>query len=162
MHLYAEQLPEGFTPAPRRTEADQTGDTATHNRKLDERLYLMLPDKNRKKTSDDEEDRWVFPTTWIQDEETIFSAAKRTIPSEIRCWYPSNQPCAVDIWSVQDPPEGYFGIKTFFLKMYLDEGDDEQINIVNGKHAWLNRGEISEYFGKVHGHNASRFYHYLL
>ena len=144
-------LPEGFTPAPRVTEADKTGDVQTINRKLQERVYLAIPDND---------DKWDFPTVMVKEEdETLLDAAKRAVQGVSKTmdiWCPSNCPWAVDLVvpkeNTDKPTDGsYFGTKTFFIKVQHDEGE------VGGskEHAWLTRSEMVERIKAQEGVNAS-------
>jgi large subunit ribosomal protein L46 len=146
-------LPEGYTPAPIVTEADKTGELQTHNRKLQERLYLTIP-------SADDPSKWIFPTVLVKDEETLLAAAKRAVKQvgpTMDIWCPSNCPWAVDL-SVHNKPEGFFGTKTFFLKVQHDEGDAD----ISKQFAWLSRTEMAERVREQEGVKASKFYHYML
>lgn len=62
-------LPKGFTPAPRVTEADETGDVTTLNRRLKTRVYLAVKDN----------DKWTLPATTVKVDETLLDATKRAV-----------------------------------------------------------------------------------
>lgn len=148
----------GFVPAPRRTEADKTGQNDTHNRKLDERLYLVLPNHHHTKGKG-----WNLPRTFLKEDETFLQAAQRIVPPGIKVYCPSFCPVACDVWNVKNPPPGKFGTKTFFMKVALDEGHpDYPPNIVTTEHAWLSKDELTEHMKERFGWGAQRFYHYML
>ena len=150
-----EDLPEGFTPAPRETEADRTGDTRTVNRKLKTSIYLVVQKEG---------DRWHFPTVDLQEEETLLEAAKRALKEQVgeqlEFWSISNAPCAVDMKAFESPKDGLYGTKTFFLKLYYDEGEAATKNVSD--FSWLDRQEMTEKVLQEQGENTSKFYHYLL
>ena len=59
-------LPEGFTPAPRETEADATGNVRTTDRKLKTSVYLTVQDSDTNK--------WMLPTVTLLPDETFFGS----------------------------------------------------------------------------------------
>lgn len=145
------QLPSGFRPAPRETEADQAGTVNTLDRKLKDRVYFLLDQKN---------DCWEFPRSSVVDEESLLDAAKRTIQEQVgkdlELYYPSNCPSAVQL--AMDNDGDYFGTKTFYMRVQHDEGSvSKRIN-----HGWLNRDEIVHTVVQAHGEDESKFYQYLL
>ena len=153
-------LPEGFTPAPRETVADESGDVRTTERKLKTSIYL---------TVQDDQDKWMLPTVSLNPDETLLEASKRALADqigpEIEFWCPSNCPCAVDMVAL--PPEersksGMYGTKTFFMKVVHDEGQVSKDSMKLKDYAWLDRGEITEKMRKEHGDYMAKFYHYLM
>jgi len=149
-------LPKGYTPAPRETEADKTGDVRTTERKLKTSIYLTVQD----------EGPWQFPTVPLKEDETLLEAAKRAIPekagSELEYWTISNCPCAVHMaaFPENERTSGFYGTKTFFMKLCYDEGAASPVNIKD--YAWLAREEMAERVKEEQGDKMSRFYHYLL
>ena len=154
-------LPEGFTPAPRETEADASGDVRTTERKLKTSIYLTVQDDN---------DEWMLPTVTLQPDETLLEAAKRALADkigpEVEFWCPSNCPCAVDMVAFPSEEErtksGFFGTKTFFMKVVHDEGQVSKRGMKVKDYAWLNRAEITEKMKNEHGDYVAKFYHYLM
>lgn len=150
-------LPKGFTPAPRETEADATGDVRTTNRKLKTSVYLALKENGA----------WQLPTVELKsDEETLLEAAKRAIETKIgrqvEFWCPSNAPFAVDMQAHEEEHESVFGTKTFFMKIQYDEGDVLEADLVADDFGWLDRSEMSDRVREGQGDDAARFYQYML
>lgn len=151
-------LPEGFTPAPRETVADETGDVRTTDRKLKTSIYLMVQQ---------DQDQWQFPTVDLNEDETILEAAERTLKDiigpEVEYWCITNAPCAVDMEAL--PAESrtdVYGTKTFFMKIYYDEGSVNTSSLKAKDFAWLDRDEATERVQKDQGDYVAKFYHYLL
>ena len=151
-----------FTPAPRETEADASGDVRTLERKLKTNIYLFVQEKNS--------DLWQVPTVDVKDDETLLDAAKRAIPEkcgpDLDFWCPSNCP-----WTVQLTPYteeeritlGAYGYKTFFMKLQLHEGSSVSTKDMTVKDfAWLDRGEMTDRVRKQQGEYMSKFYYYML
>jgi large subunit ribosomal protein L46 len=156
--LYIQELlPEGFTPAPRVTEADTNGNVRTLNRRLATRVYLAVK----------QDDKWTFPTVNVRDEETLLDATKRAVADvageKMELYCPSNCPMGVDMIVHSDEDQkkhGTFGTKTFFLRVQHDEGD---VSEESGRdYGWLDRDEMTERVKETEGEYASKFYHYLL
>ena len=154
-------LPEGFVPAPRITSADESGDRSTHNRKLHDRVYYFL-------------DQSTFPTSLVQDGESLLEAARRTIGEQggenLDIYYPSQAPMGVLLKSREElkttaesiDDDRYFGTKTFFLRVQLDEGDVNTKKLQGRQAEWLDRTEIVQHMADNAGKDESKFYHYLL
>lgn len=153
-------LPEGFTPAPRETEADKSGDIKTLNRRLKTRVYLAVKDN----------DKWTLPTTTIKGDETLLEATKRAVADaagdKLELYCPSNCPMAVDlkVYSEEEQKRyGTFGTKTFFMRVQYDEGEvDEENNAVGSDCGWLDRDEMTERVREEQGEDASKLYYYML
>jgi ADP-ribose pyrophosphatase YjhB (NUDIX family) len=153
-------LPEGFTPAPRITPADESGDVKTLDRRLSTRVYFTI-------LEDSDESKWEFPTVAVGNNETLLDAAKRAVQdaagSKLELWCPSNCPVAVDLRVYPDEEQqsrGKFGSKTFFMKVQYDEGPVVTTKVKD--YAWLERSELTERVKQERGEHASKFYHYLL
>lgn len=156
------QLP--FTPAPRETEADATGEVRTTNRKLKTNLYLVV--------QDGDDGVWQLPTVAIKnddDGETLLAAAKRAmvekVGKQVEFWCPSNCPWSVDLTAFspeQQTKTGLYGTKTFFMKVQYDEGDVTEKEMTVQDFAWLDRGEIVARVRQQQGDHLSQFYHYML
>jgi len=152
------QLPEGYKPGPRITEADTNGEVKTMKRRLAERVYF-LAQKNGK---------WIFPTVTLAGDETFSDAAKRavlmSVGEEMDIYYVSNCPMAVDMHIVPEAERakvGFYGTKTFFMKVQHDEFD-ATLGAGFDDYAWLARDEIADRMKAQNGHSASRFFHYIL
>ena len=159
------QLP--FTPAPRETEHDASGNVRTTNRKLKTNIFLTVQEQNNTGL-------WQFPTVDVNDNETLLDAAKRAVPeqvgTDIEFWCPSNCP-----WSVHLTPyteeeqkqQNWYGSKTFFMKVQYDEGDvvlDTKQSKTSVVHdfAWLDRQEMVDRVKEQQGEHMSKFYYYML
>jgi hypothetical protein len=172
-------LPENYKPAPRETKADLDGSVDTLDRRLKERVYLMVGDS--------------FPTTEVapegsDKEESLLEAAlrglgehisttgksrqkrgdsmvsgssKSNLPLDLYC--PSQSPLAVKLDTFDTDKQasaGYFGTKTFFVKVQYDDG--KIIGNTNIDFAWLDRSEIVERVTASFGEEEAKFYKYML
>uniref|UniRef100_A0A7S4RQR8 Large ribosomal subunit protein mL46 N-terminal domain-containing protein n=1 Tax=Ditylum brightwellii TaxID=49249 RepID=A0A7S4RQR8_9STRA len=157
---------QGFTPAPRETEADRTGQIQTLDRQLKTRVYLAIVPSSASSSTNTQQ--WSFPTVQVNDDETLLSAAKRSITSSIgtklEFWTPSNCPLGVQLTPYEEEEDSeYFGTKTFFIKVQLDdEGTIEENENVVQDWGWLTREEMTEKVAVEQGEENSKFYHYLL
>jgi hypothetical protein len=172
-------LPENYKPAPRETKADLDGTVSTLDRRLKERVYLMIGDS--------------FPTTEIapevsDKEESLLEAALRglgehisttgkskqkkgdnkvsdstkpKLPLDLYC--PSQAPLAVKLDTFdadQQTSTGYFGTKTFFVKVQYDDG--KILSNTSIDFAWLDRSEIVERVKASFGEEEAKFFKYML
>jgi large subunit ribosomal protein L46 len=152
------QLPEGYKPAPRVTEADENGDVKTLKRRLMERVYFLVQ----------KDGRWTFPVVALKEDETFMDASKRavveTVGEKMDIYYVSTCPLAVDMSILTEEERakvGVYGTKTFFMKVQHDEFD-ASLGKEYEDYAWLTRGEITDRMKEQDGDHASRFYHYVL
>lgn len=163
-----ELLPEGYTPAPRVTEDDLSGNVRTTNRKLKTDVYLAVQDEPN--------GLWRLPTVSLRDDddETLLQAAQRAVAEAVgpavEHWTVSNAPLSVQMVAfgendrTNDPSlQGLYGTKTFFLKLYYDEGEASTA-AGRGLHdyAWLDRDEIVDRVKEQQGDEAATYYRYLL
>ncbi|GKY96183.1 hypothetical protein MPSEU_000578200 [Mayamaea pseudoterrestris] len=148
-------LPKGYIPAPRETEADATGDLRTTNRKLKTSIYLAVQEADG---------FWQLPTVALRDDETLIEATKRAmqtkIGSQVEFWCPSNAPFAVELKKASDA--GFFGTKTFFVKIQYDEGSVIASDLAADDFAWLEGQELANRVKQEQGDDAAKFYKYLL
>jgi large subunit ribosomal protein L46 len=169
-----ERLPEGFTPAPRETEADREGNVRTTDRKLKTDVFLTVQSEPG--------GPWHFPTAALRENETLLQAAQRALAeavgprSNLEYWSLSNAPLSVRMSKFEKEEGGLFGTQTYFLKLYYDEGRvvPESSKDLQGRasaaahdYAWLDRDEIVERTKQQRqeeegGEEASKFYRYLL
>lgn len=154
-----EMLPPGYTPAPRETEADKSGNVKTLDRRLKTRVYLAVKDN----------DKWSLPTVDVKDDETLLDATKRAVSDAagdgLELYCPSNCPMAVhlQVYSEEDQQKfGTFGTKTFFLRVQYDEGEVNEEDNDGRDFGWLDREEMTERVREEQGEDASKFYHYML
>mmetsp|Transcript_30047 Transcript_30047/g.49644 ORF Transcript_30047/g.49644 Transcript_30047/m.49644 type:complete len:297 (-) Transcript_30047:10-900(-) len=146
---------EEVVPLPRETEADASGDLQTMDRRLKTRIYYAQ--KN------DEGSLWAFPTAVLVGEETLKEAAQRvakeTLGDDIEILALSNCPVAVDL--DVDKKDGFYGTKTFFMKLQYFQGKPNQVEQV-ADYGWLDRSELAERAEAGEGPNAAKFVRYLL
>ncbi len=159
-------LPEGFTPAPRITEADKSGEIQTLNRKLTTRLYLSV--------KPNEEEGWMLPTTLLKldEKETFLDGAKRVTKSvagnDLTLLCMSNCPMGVDVVEYSEEEKAangrkVFGEKTFYMRVQYDDGGVNENKMKKmDDWGWLTREEIVEKILEDKGDEASKFYKYLL
>ena len=155
------RLPEGFIPAPRETEADKSGLVKTLERRLKERIYLTVQDS--------EGSNWSLPTVELKKGETLLQAARRAVKEKaggelMDLYCASNCPVAVNLRVFPDDFEknGFYGVKTFFMRVQHDEGSVSTKSLQVTDYAWLSRSEIEEIVQKEQGPSQAKFYHYLL
>ncbi len=158
-------LPEGFTPAPRITEADKSGDIKTLNRKLNTRVYLSV--------KPNEEEGWILPTTDLKldEKETFLEGAKRVTKSvagnDLILLCISNCPMGVDCKEYSEEEKAangskVFGEKTFYMRVQYDDGSVNENKMKKmDDWGWLTREEMVENILNK-GDEASKFYKYLL
>jgi large subunit ribosomal protein L46 len=151
-----------FTPAPRETEADSSGDVRTTDRKLKTNIYLAVQEKSS--------ELWQMPTVDLKEEETLMDAVRRTIPDQlgpdIDFWCPSNAPWTVQLTPYSEEERktlGFYGFKTFFMKVQLHDGSSVSTKDMKVKDfAWLDRGEMVDLVREQQGEDMSKFYYYML
>ena len=156
--LATDLLPAAFRPAPRVTPADEAGQTDTLDRKLQDRIYLLINGE--------------FPTTELKsDDESLLEAAKRVILDEkhsgvtmknVEVYCPSEAPMAVRLTPSEDGDAEYFGTKTFYMRLQYDDGE---ILSKNDTIAWLNREEVvgrASITSADDSEDEINFYRYLL
>ena len=141
-------LPQNFRPASRETEADHSGKMNALDRKMKDRVFLVL---------DDGIGGWRFPQSSVEEGESLQDTARRIvieqIGHEMDVYFPSSSPAAVLVR--KEVKGGYFGTKKFFIRVQHDEG-----NVSKGlKHGWLDR---EEFVGAVGEEEDPMFYRFLL
>jgi len=172
-----DMLPEGFTPAPRETEADKSGDIQTLDRQLKTRVYLTIEniqndDKGIAKASLNS-NGWQLPSVTLDENETMLEGAKRAIKLiageslTLRCF--SNCPMGVDVVEYTEEEKQqhggtYFGEKTFYMRVQHEDGDVKK-NTMDDKFedwGWLSREEMTKKVVDKKGEEAAMFYKYML
>eukprot|EP00804_Cyclotella_cryptica_P007384 CCRYP_002605-RA/>CCRYP_002605-RA protein AED:0.04 eAED:0.04 QI:218/1/1/1/1/1/2/54/354 len=160
-----------FTPAPRETEHDHSGNVKTLDRCLKTRLYLTIQSDAEGNRSGP---RWTLPSVLVKNEEKLLQAAQRAVINAagegLVLWCPSNAPMAVNfrVYNKNLPEEfreNYYGEKIFYYRVQWDTGDvDESTCLKNGAkdYAWLTREEIVERIGVERGEHQAKFFHYML
>lgn len=162
-------LPENFTPAPRITEADHNNDIHSLDRKLAERMYLIIKDVDPEQQIklQNHNQVWTFPTTQAKEDETLVDGAlrvaKETFGDDLVLWNIGNCPMAVDLFVYDgNANEEYFGEKTFYFKIERDQGQVNEDLISKERFAWLSREEIVEKVKEERGWGVSALHHYFL
>lgn len=155
-------LPEGYTPSPRETEADCSGDVRTLDRKLKTRVFLAVQNNGK----------WTFPIGTAKESETLLDAAKRAtaeaVGTDLALYCPSNCPMAVDTFVYTEEERhkemnsGYFGEKFFYFRVQRHEGDVEESVMSVDNFAWLDKDEMTSRVKEQNEENLSKLLHYLL
>lgn len=159
-----------FTPAPRETEADASGDVKTLDRQLKTRLYLTIKSNTEGNLSGS---RWTLPSALAAKDESLLAAAERAVSesvgSDLKLWCPSNAPMAVNmrVYNNKLPEsfrENYFGEKIFYYRVQYDNtgGDVDEAALNADDYAWLAREEIVERIEEERGKHQAKFFHYML
>ena len=159
-------MPRGYTPAPRETEADASGEVRTLDRRLKTWVYLTVKDS----PGDGEPERWQLPTVAVNDEESLLDASKRAlvekVGSKMDIYYPSGCPMAVDLQVFSKAERAKhgnkYGIKTFFMVVQYDEGTVSADDITVDDFAWLERSELVDRVKDEQGEQQSKLYEYLI
>jgi hypothetical protein len=160
---YIDLLPEGFTPAPRETEADKSGDIQTLNRQLKTRVYLSIRNNDAQ--------GWHLPTASLKEDETFLDGAKRATEHVagdeliLRCF--SNCPMGIDVVEYSDEEKenngGFFGEKIFYMRVQHEDGDVKTSKVSKMEDwGWLAREEMVEKVTAEKRDEAALFYKYML
>lgn len=166
--ILEKHLPRGFTPAPRETEADKTGDVRTLDRKLKTWVYMTV--KETVETAEGEKSQWRLPTADLIGEETLLDTAKRAIREKVGdsldIYYPSNCPMTMemDVFKEEERAKNgnKYGTKKFFMVVQYDEGEVRSSDLLVDDFAWFDKGELVERIKEQEGEGKSKLYHYLL
>eukprot|EP00573_Skeletonema_grethae_P004185 CAMPEP_0201709326 /NCGR_PEP_ID=MMETSP0578-20130828/58045_1 /ASSEMBLY_ACC=CAM_ASM_000663 /TAXON_ID=267565 /ORGANISM="Skeletonema grethea, Strain CCMP 1804" /LENGTH=366 /DNA_ID=CAMNT_0048198293 /DNA_START=99 /DNA_END=1200 /DNA_ORIENTATION=+ len=159
-----------FTPAPRETEADASGDVKTLDRQLKTRVYLTIKSDAEGNLSGP---RWTLPSTLAENNESLLAAAERAVSdsvgSDLKLWCPSNAPMAVNMRVYNDKlpesfRENYFGEKIFYYRVQYDNtgGGVDEAAMKADDYAWLTREEVVDRIEKERGKHQAKFFHYML
>lgn len=158
-----------FTPAPRETEADATGNIKTRDRQLKTRVYLALKTAAEGNQSGP---RWTFPSAIVRSDETMLDAAQRAVSdavgSDLALWCPGNAPMTVNLRVYnKNLPEGFrenfYGEKIFYYRVQYDHGDvDDGALKAGDDYAWLTREEMVDRVTEERGKHQAKFYHYMM
>jgi len=159
-----------FTPAPRETEADASGDVKTLDRQLKTRLYLTIKTDSEGNLSGP---RWTLPSTLVENNESLLAAAERAVSdsvgSDLKLWCPSNAPMAVNmrVYNNKLPEsfrENYFGEKIFYYRVQYDNtgGGVDEAAMKADDYAWLTREEVVDRIEEERGKHQAKFFRYML
>jgi ADP-ribose pyrophosphatase YjhB (NUDIX family) len=110
-----------------------------------------------------------LPTVSLKKDETLLDAAKRAIKEKaggarIDLYCASNAPVAVnlDVYPEEKRTDGYYGVKTFFMRVQHDEGNISTKDMKVNDYAWLDRSEIVDRIQEEQGSSTSKWYRYML
>ncbi|XP_046357802.2 39S ribosomal protein L46, mitochondrial-like [Haliotis rufescens] len=132
-----------FTPADRVTDADKSGDKKSTDRKLAEKLVLLVKQKVGDKPL------WVFPQGRWSEGESMRETAERVLGvhcgEELSAQFVGNAPCGVHTYVFRSSPETDTGVKLFFFKaayktggVRVDQGNAEDF-------LWVTKRELKDY-----------------
>lgn len=160
-HVEGDEIKPPYIPAPRRTEADRSGDRRTHNRRLDENLFLII---KKKETAVNGSYQWRFPEGDAVEQLTARRSAVLNTRSIIGR--------GLMLHTMGNAPLGYYrhtyddaavpvahrrnakhkGSKLFLYHALVIEEYSHKLDIDQEKHpdivdwAWVAKDEMPEYF----------------
>lgn len=133
-----------FTPAPRRTAADEANDRTSTNRKLDEKLYLITKTAGGDST-------WRMPQVVYGSEPSLRATAERCITEivspETQVYFVGNFPVLCSTVTFPSEQDGLIGTKTFFFRAALISMTAD-VNLpasAYSEYAWVSKDELAEY-----------------
>mmetsp|Transcript_11022 Transcript_11022/g.24306 ORF Transcript_11022/g.24306 Transcript_11022/m.24306 type:complete len:359 (+) Transcript_11022:133-1209(+) len=157
-----------FTPAPRETEADTTGNVKTRDRELKTSVFLGIKtDAEGNKNGS----RWTLPSALAQSDETLLETAKRAVSGvvgeDLGLWCPSNAPMTVNfrVYNKNLPEDfrkNYYGEKIFYYRVQHDNGDVDEKALKADDWGWLTKGEIVERVEEERSKHEAKFFSYML
>ena len=143
------------------TEADKSGSTRTIDRKLDKFVFLMI--------KENDSENWQLPKVALEEDEMLPQAAFRALDSQIGSsierFCLSYAPMGVDVVPLPEEERkesGFYGTKTFFMRVNHFEGDVVDAELNAKDFAWLTREEVTAVMQEQHGDEVGKFYHYLM
>ena len=160
-----------FTPAPRETEADATGNVKTRDRQLKTSVFLGIKSNAEGNTSGS---RWTLPSAIPTPDETLLQAAQRAVKDvagkELSIWCPSNAPMTINfrVYNKNLPEEikgNYYGEKIFYYRVQYDTGDinEQMLKKANvDDWGWLAKEEMVEKVTEERGAHQAKFFNYML
>lgn len=167
-----------FTPAPRETEADATGNIQTRDRQLKTSVFLGIKSDAEGNKSGP---RWTLPSALAQSNETLLQTAQRAVQdvagSDLKVWCPSNAPMTVNFrvynknlseelrGDGDDDNIHYYGEKIFYYRVQYDSGDvnEKEIKKANvDDWGWLANDEMVERVTEERGEHQAKFFRYML
>ncbi|XP_002738570.1 large ribosomal subunit protein mL46-like [Saccoglossus kowalevskii] len=134
-----------FTPASKTTESDEKNDLKSLERKLSEKLYLLVKCKLGKNSV------WLLPQGRREDGESMRETAERVLASHcgdiIKAQFSGNAPCG--FYKYKFPTESRsdeaVGAKVFFYKARLLDGNVLDANDVTEDYVWVSSKELPHY-----------------
>ena len=169
-----------FTPAPRETAADASGDIRTRDRQLKTSVFLAIRSNAEGNASGP---RWTLPSAIVAVDggdgggpETLLEAAKRAVAetagSGLKLWCPGNAPMAanVRVYNPNLPEEfrgGCYGEKVLYYRVQHDAGDVDAESVMRAgggidDWGWLSKKEIVERIEGERGGHQAKFFRYML
>ncbi|ESO89945.1 hypothetical protein LOTGIDRAFT_124295, partial [Lottia gigantea] len=147
---------EEFTFAPRRTVADEKDDRKSTERKLDEKLILIVKQRLGKT------DVWALPHSQWLDGESMRQTANRALDSQcgdqIKSCFIGNAPCG--FFKYKYPKKVVnesIGRKVFFFKALYENGPVKLKEGDVSDYLWVTKSELSDYMNKQYLNNISEF-----
>ncbi|XP_078283461.1 large ribosomal subunit protein mL46 [Rhinoraja longicauda] len=152
--VWEEKLKQ-FIPADRVQETDKWNDRSTVNRRLDEKLLLLVKEKVGG------EEIWLLPQSYWTPGETMRQTAERTLSvlagNELQAVFMGNAPTGVYKYKYPKPIQtsSNVGSKVFFFKALLINGDLETRN--KEDHVWVTKSELKDYLKPNYLKQVNRF-----
>ncbi|XP_048418777.1 39S ribosomal protein L46, mitochondrial isoform X1 [Stegostoma tigrinum] len=150
-----EQKFRQFRPAERIQEADKKSDRSTLNRRLDEKLILLVKEKVG------DEDIWLLPQGEWNPGETMRQTAERALSTlsgnELHAVFLGNAPAG--FYKYKYPKalrnSSIVGAKVFFFKALLMNGDLKTRK--KGDYVWVTKSELKDYLKPKYLQQVNRF-----
>jgi len=147
-----------FTPASRMTEADNTNVLTSTDRKLDQKLLLLI----KQKLGDSS--HWVTPQGVRKEGESMRQAAERVLSSTcgggVQAKFIGNAPCGFIKYkyNTKNPsPEQAVGAKVFYFKAQLKSGDVIKSSPDVENFVWITKDQLSEYVPSSYEQSLNKF-----
>jgi len=147
-----------FTPAPRITEADDKNILTSTDRKLDQKLLLIVKQKLGASS------HWITPQGVRKEGESMRQAAERVLSStcgdSVEAKFIGNAPCGFEKYkyNIKNPsPERAIGAKVFYFKAQLKGGAVIKSSPDVEDFAWLTKEQLSDFVPPTLKQNLDKF-----